>query len=53
MAKHQYSRRDFMRLAGVGGVVSTVAPAAHDQLLAYLSHLPQLAVSALATGPDA
>ena len=33
--------------AGVGGVVSTVAPAAHDQLLAYLSHLPQLAVSAL------
>lgn len=32
---------------GVGGVVSTVSAEAHDHLLAYLSHLPQLTVSAL------
>jgi prephenate dehydrogenase len=32
---------------GLGAVPSTMPPAAHDRLLAYLSHLPQLAVSAL------
>ena len=36
-----------MAATGVGAVVSTVSPAAHDHLLAYLSHLPQLTVSAL------
>jgi prephenate dehydrogenase len=33
--------------SAVGALPKTMDPAAHDRLMAYLSHLPQLAVSAL------
>ncbi|MCM3880723.1 MAG: prephenate dehydrogenase/arogenate dehydrogenase family protein [Vicinamibacterales bacterium] len=33
--------------AGLGAVPRTLSPAAHDKLLAFISHLPQLTVSAL------
>ncbi len=34
-------------IAGLGGIVRHMDAAEHDRLLAYVSHLPQLAVSAL------
>jgi prephenate dehydrogenase len=34
-------------VSAVGALPKTMDPAAHDRLMAYLSHLPQLAVSAL------
>jgi prephenate dehydrogenase len=34
-------------VSGFGAVPTTMDPIAHDRLMAYLSHLPQLAVSAL------
>jgi prephenate dehydrogenase len=39
--------RLFAFVRGFGAVPSTMPAAEHDRLLAYLSHLPQLAVSAL------
>ena len=46
-ASTQAVERLFVLARGVGARPSTLAPEAHDQLMAFLSHLPQLTASAL------
>jgi prephenate dehydrogenase len=46
-AAHGAAARLAVLIEAVGAHVQTMAPDAHDALVAYLSHLPQLAASAL------